>query len=61
MWQNLKHKSLPRMLQSKLFWREVACVPAFLNVIDVMTGTRRQLEMALQNVISRAKTAKNLA
>ena len=24
------------------FWREVACVPAFLNVIDVMTGARCQ-------------------
>ena len=37
------------------FAREVVCVPAFLNVTDVMIGTRRQLEMALQNVISNAK------
>ena len=37
--QDLKNITLPRILQCKFFWREVACVPAFLNVIDTMTDT----------------------
>ena len=32
------------------FWREVDCVPAVLNVIDAMTGTRRQnAQFPMQN------------
>ena len=43
-----------------VFWREVACVSAFHNAIDVMMGTRRQLEMELQNVISNAKLSSGI-
>ena len=38
--QNLKNKTLPRIL--KCLWQPVTCVPAFLNVIGVMTDTKRQ-------------------
>ena len=40
--QNLKNKILPRISRRFIFLRESACVPAFLNGINVMTGTGRQ-------------------
>ena len=37
-----KKTTLPLILPFKIFWSQVAGVPTFLNVIDVMTVTSSQ-------------------